>query len=94
MKSHIWMSPRSGSICARLLAMQAEAMVPSRFRRLLMGEAELKRRRDEVRSLSGVVASLRDSLEGTPWAEDGIEARSRCAKAHRSLTAIISRRGA
>ena len=94
MKSHIWMSPASGSMCATLLALRAEQMIPSRWRRFWMGEAELKRRRDEVRLLSGIVASLRDSLEGTPYAEDGIAARSRCARAHRALTALLQRRAA
>lgn len=94
MKSHIWMSPASGKTCAALLALRAESMVPSRWRRFWIGVAEIKRRRDEVHRLSGIVASLRDSLEGTPYAEDAILARSRCAKAHRALTGLLRGRGA
>ena len=90
MKSHIWMSPRSGSICATLLAAQAEAQVP-RFRRF-RSAITIARRREEVRKLSGIVASLCTSLYDTPWAEEADAARSRIVRAHAALSAELARR--
>lgn len=90
MKSHIWLSPASGKICAQLLALQAEAQVPAflRFR----SAHGLAKRREEVRRLSGIVASLCFSLEGTPYADEADAARARVSKAHRRLSAEIARR--
>lgn len=93
MKSHIWMSPGSGAICARLLANQVAALAPGHIARRWISTAELKSRQDEMHRLTGIVASLRSSLEGTPWEEDGIKARMRCAKAHKVISAELARRG-
>jgi hypothetical protein len=91
-KSHIWLSPASGRICARLLALQAEALVPCRLAMRFHRLPNLAKRRDEVRRLSGIVASLYTSLEGTPWADDAAASRSRVSKAHRAISAEIARR--
>ena len=90
MKSHIWLSPASGKVCAQLLALQAEAQVPTFIR--LRSSHGLAKRREEVRRLSGIVASLCNSLEGTPYVVDADAARARVLKAHRRLSAEIARR--